>query len=728
MFQRKLFLFSFFLILVSGLAGIAWSQCDPDRNDSAVDAATIGFSETVSGYVCPTDSFDYYTFEVASGEDVTGTITFSSPQIGTVVRISGAVAGTMSEWSTTDSASSNSVDFTSGELVADTYYIRVTHWSAYAYDHEYTITMGLSGGTTSDCVDDGNEDASTASEIAFGETVSDYVCDTDHLDIWHFTVSDDDEGKGTVTLTASPGELEFYLYDSSEIEIHMEATSGGTLEYDLDSDGAALASGDYYIGVLLPLIWTEENSYTLELEEYVAPRTIDPGNFTYQRKFDPVGGEEEEEEGGTTTLADLPVKSVKRIAPSPGTPPWPVRRGNSKNNGRAANTGPFYGEGIRFITHNFELDVEDFTGGKYYNGLIVGADGQILILEHPSKKLLCFKIPDDDIKWELQTGSNKPACMGLDNHLYYIHQNKNDLVRAYGITGVTLWTKTIPGTGAKSVELTGKFIYTSVVEKPTGSTSIHMWNKEGNIVGKSGPLAGNIVGVVEDLANNAIYVQTGIALYKLNAEGKAVQTKNFPNYASRLSGTPGLIKPAVFDNGRVWAYDHGTQVAYLFGPDASTLGQVEYPHEPQAMCIASDGRFYVAIDGKIFCYEGLYSEVWEKDDSFYAESGAADHWVGDMVMDSLGIIYDCLYRDWYWPSSPDRDHQVSSIFEYLDPYEYDPDYGRNQVGTAWGPSSELVLHIMAEKPLGGGVELAIGGDRILVILHSTGYLQVRMRE
>jgi hypothetical protein len=315
------------LLILLAVGSVASGQCDPDGNNTSVDAVPIGLSETVSDWVCPDDPFDYYVFNI-SRDDVSGSINFDAPQTGTVFSIDGETTGSIYDRSTTDAVRSLTFTVNVGDLAPDTYYIRVSHWSAYTYDHEYAITMDLSAVSTSECVPDGNEEPSAASDIAFGDTVSDWVCDTDHLDIWHFTVASDEEGAGRIILTADPGELRLYVYDSTEAELYSGPTTDGRLEYELGTLESPLPSGEYYIGVLLPLARDDENSYTLRLLPYVGAVTFPGGALGVQRVHRPEEeGEEEEEEEGPARVLPLGGTALQ-VLRAPQVP-WPSSRGNA---------------------------------------------------------------------------------------------------------------------------------------------------------------------------------------------------------------------------------------------------------------------------------------------------------------------------------------------------------------------------------------------------------------
>ncbi len=136
-----IFIISVFALLAMG--GAASGQCVADNNDTAQNAAVLDLADTISDYVCPADTIDYYCFEVTSGQDISGKITFQSSVTGTVFKLTGEAAGAIFEDDSSDTVNQLEVEFSSGELAADKYYIRVSFWSTYAYDHDYTITLDL---------------------------------------------------------------------------------------------------------------------------------------------------------------------------------------------------------------------------------------------------------------------------------------------------------------------------------------------------------------------------------------------------------------------------------------------------------------------------------------------------------------------------------------------------------------------------------------------------------
>jgi len=130
------------LLLIFILSGWASGQCVPDGNDSAATAKPIGFTDTVADWVCPDDKFDYYSMVIPGGADASGTITFESPQVGTVIRFAGS-AGPIAENATSNTTHQYDIPIAAGSLTPGTYYLRVTFYSAYAYDHQYTLTLDI---------------------------------------------------------------------------------------------------------------------------------------------------------------------------------------------------------------------------------------------------------------------------------------------------------------------------------------------------------------------------------------------------------------------------------------------------------------------------------------------------------------------------------------------------------------------------------------------------------
>ena len=120
-------------------------QCIDDGNNTESDAVPIGYSETVSGVVCPDDPFDFYMLEIPADSDVSGSIMFSSPERSTVLRVEHSNTGTriINDRFTNEQVHEFTVNVPQGGIPAGTYYARVFFWSEAAFDHEYTLTLDL---------------------------------------------------------------------------------------------------------------------------------------------------------------------------------------------------------------------------------------------------------------------------------------------------------------------------------------------------------------------------------------------------------------------------------------------------------------------------------------------------------------------------------------------------------------------------------------------------------
>ncbi len=147
MFRLKDLRFILIPIFILILGGMASGDCEPnDGNDPAVNAVTIGPTETVTGAVCPDDLFDFYTITIPDGSDVSGTVTFSSPQESTVLRVirESTLENVIDDISTNDTTNSYDIPISKGTITPGKYYFRISFWSSAAYDHDYTLILNLS--------------------------------------------------------------------------------------------------------------------------------------------------------------------------------------------------------------------------------------------------------------------------------------------------------------------------------------------------------------------------------------------------------------------------------------------------------------------------------------------------------------------------------------------------------------------------------------------------------
>jgi len=705
------------LTIIVSVGDMTWGQCVADGNDTATAATLIGYTDTVTDVVCPDiDLFDYFAFAIAAAAEASGTITLDSPQTGTTMKISGP-DGDIFVNGTTDASHTLAYTIPAGGLGEGIYYIRTGFYSSYTFDHDYTLTLALVVSGGSDCVADNNEDAAHAVALSFGSTVSDWVCAADHLDIWRFTVASNPQGAGSVTLTAAPGELVLYLYDSASTELYRGTSSDGSLKYNLDSAGTALAPGEYYIGVLLPPARSDQNSYTLKLEEK-AETLVLPGQFGVYERVEPQPQPE-------ITLPAGPMQVRKPRVP------WPCSRGNRANNGRSYLPGPIVRQELDFVTIDFDLSVNDVKNNhKYYSGLLVGKDNWVYCLKHPAKELLAFHIPDTDVKWSHETGTAKSACLDDEGNIYYIHKNGRDIVCADGKTGDDKWKRAITESGSKSVELAGEFIYVARVNYETQTSYIHVYTKPGIRTNIWGPLDGSLVGVAEDTDKHFVYVQTGKRLYQIFWMGNVTWNKQYPVFENRPPGITGAIKPVINNNGEIWSYDAGTMKYYVYNSSGEKQLEGAFEKAPQAVCLGADGRFYVACEDKITCFTNWNTLQWQKSENFNEGTYACDFWAAAIILDSNSNLYNCYYRNWYFPGS-DQEPDLMCFIELLNTDDIADIHAstRNQAGDPdSGLDADLIEFVMDEKPPNGGVEMAIGEGNKLVILHLVGRLQVRMPE
>ena len=125
------------MILLLTAGSLASAQCDPDSHNDATSALEIGYEATVSDWVCPDDTWDYYYFDVPPGTDISGMITFEAEQSGTTFRIDGPPGAIFPERGTLDAERTFWIPIAAGTLTPGTYYLRVGFYSSRAYDHEY---------------------------------------------------------------------------------------------------------------------------------------------------------------------------------------------------------------------------------------------------------------------------------------------------------------------------------------------------------------------------------------------------------------------------------------------------------------------------------------------------------------------------------------------------------------------------------------------------------------
>ena len=601
------------ITLLFMLGGIAWGQCDPsDGNNDAAHAQPIGLDETVSDWVCPDDPFDFYVAEIPEGAEISGTITFSSPQVSTVLRVEHEATGTrvIPDWSTNEARSEFSVPITPGDIPGGRYIIRVSFWSDTAYDHEYTLTIDLSVVGGPECVVDGNDEPADAVEIAFDTVVNDWVCDIDHIDIWHFTVDESSEGRGSITLNADPGELILYLYDSSATELFHGSTDSGTVEYILDSGGPDLEPGEYYIGVFLPLARADANSYSLQLRDGPAIETMmDAGPLS------------------------------ERLPERPPANPWPNKHGSRYNANSVLFSGPPF-PGIKSMTwdtHRLTRDQME-THHRKYRDPIVSAHQRILVMDGTDRRIIALNSVTGDIAWEGYTFSYDPPCLGNNNDVYFLDQLTDSLVCADVTDGEIWWSQPLEETGHHNVKMVGTYVYTTV-STPYGApdpveTYVQAWNIDsarpwdatGNREFEIGPIPGYITGVIED-GRGYLYVQTYSHLCKYNLDGGEVWTRPL----ERSEDTHSVLGPVLDPKGRVWVHHYWSGRYVVYNKDGSIHKEGDYGFRVRAICFDHKGRTYVADEEEVHCFKDYDALEWTAE--------IDGHYIDDMALDVDGRLY-----------------------------------------------------------------------------------------
>ncbi len=669
----------FCLLIVMVMGGIALGQCEPDGHNDATTAIPIGFNESVTDYVCPADRFDYYYIDLPEGADVSGTITFEAEQTGTTLRIDGVAAVIFPEQGTTDAIRTLDIPIPAGSVPPGRYYLRVGHYSSYTYDHQYTLTLDLTltGGT--DCLADDNDDPANASELAFGSTVNDYVCSIDHLDIWHFRVTSALQGTGNITLTADPGEVFLYLYDSSETELFNGRTTDGEIEYALDAGGEALANGDYYIGIFLPLARTDENAYSLELRSgttgFVFPGTLMLEAHLYQ----------------------------------PPTPkcPWPAVHGGKYNASRSTFNGPS-GEMYEGLNFDMGLSVEDMDDRNiHYEGLLAGNHNRVYFFERPINRVRCLYIPTNRVQWQAVTGSWKPPCLDYDGRIYYISRGHDEVVCAEGTTGSERWRADIPEYNNMTVEMATTKIYVAGFESSLNSSHIYVFDQDGEQLWSEGPLDGMVAGIAEGPAG-VVYVQTTRALYKYRSDGVGDCWRQFSPGPVAFAMSPYPFGPVIAPDGNIWAFIGASTRWIVYHSNGDLMKTGSYAEMPRAVSQDTDGNFYVAFKNKVTCYRNYNSVVWNQ---------PFDKYVDDMIMGMDNKLYVCyIGRVQTHPGFP-YEH-----YAHLD--TLDPTDGHRINTEILDVEPQFIDFIDEETPVFGASSLAISEGGKIAFLHVSGVVQI----
>jgi len=723
--KRKGLFITIILMMLMGIGGNAWGLCVADSDNDEASATALGFTDSRSGWVCPdSDVFDFYKLEIPEGADVSGTISFHSPQESTVLRVYYYAGETqvriLDDAFTHEDYYEFTVHIPAGSIPATTYYARVFFWSAAAYDHEYTFSTDLTVTGLSDCQPDDNETPETSAEIAVNSSVNDWVCGADHLDIWHFDVSPDDEDDIQITLNADPGELVLYVYNEDGDELYHGPTVGGrrsvslgtlleeNLSFSLPAErypfekkvewgkkyykkesspgGKTMfqpgyggyrelfkITNDYYIGVFLPLARDDDNSYTLSIGKLF---TLDPGLFEgliERVPFDPIG----------------PVVET----------PWGSRFGSYYNAGRSTFNGPG-GPMFSNLKINKGLSRNDMLNNHMlFEGLLIGPNSTAYMLEKPNKLLHIINLNDGSTIGTRRTASHRPPCLGPDGACFFIHEGGRSLDSIGGFSGRV----SLPTDGQHAVEMVGNNIYVSTYVPGETSSYVHCISLGGDILWTNGPLDGRVAGIAET-PGGPVYIQTGKALYKFNSDGVADWHQMF------MVGFPegGPYAPLVGMDGNIWCYHAMNHSFSIFKSDGSFVNSRGFGEAIRAVTFGSDGRFYVALRNKVMCFNNWNDLAWEQ--HFSPE-------INDMIMG----MDDTIYLS-----------QVGRIQAHPGfPYEYDSNIitvnslnGATINRQHFDLNREAIDVVMDETAPFGFQDLAIGEGGKLISLYYSGQLEV----
>jgi len=594
----------------------------------------------------------------------------------------------VSDWSTNESRNTFTFEIGPGELEPGRYIVRLSYWSDAAYDHEYTLTMNITLDWGGNCSPDDNEDPEMALTIPYDTSVTDYVCGADHLDIWRFYVTDGAEGAGTVSLTVEPGELMFFLYNSSSEEIFSGRTTDGKLDYEFASSGEVLPEGSYFIGVLLPPARSEENEYKIEL--------------------------------GTGYITFIPgILVFDFLRPDA---PWPTKYGDARNTNRSYFPGPSYGMIRSFEYDNYELTLDEYRNpSRYFEGLLYGPDELLVFMEHPSNHIYGIR-PDlpSNPYWVIFSGSEEMPCFDSDGLLYYINQGRDRLVCKNHHMG-EVWDISLPSRSLPAVHMVGKYIYVSTGDN-RHRRDLHVYDRQGEIYNhddRNGMymftimgLDGEIIGVAEDVNHGCFYVQTRRFLYKFDFEGSKLWEKELRFIgASRDDAPGGYLAPIIGNDSRVWVYTPRDRGWRVYNQNGTLYLHGNYEGRIFSACLGSNGHLYVTTRMSAYCYKEWIEEVWHK------HLGPT---VDDMIMDSKDNLYFAqlyTFRD----RAGDRGERND---QYI--YVVEPEEGRLEATfDGIGVDTDILDYINENRYL--GIEhsyLAIGEDGQLALLHRSGLLQV----
>ena len=713
------------ILLVPG--SIAYGQCDSsDGNNDQAHAQPIGYQETVDGVVCPDDPFDFYTFEVAEGETVDGTIVLNADREGATLRIEGEVSGQIFDGSAGSFPYDIEAVLTSDDLAPDTYYVRVYHWQVFAHDHEYTLRMNLA---STECIPDGNEEPETAEDINFGDNVKDWICPEDRLDVYHFVVDTNLEGQGYVGIDPHGSFARLYIYGSEWNEIYKTSFitgETGLIDYSFTSyEGGRLPHGDYYIGVFLPLSREDTTQYEFTLERgelTVVSTVVLPG---------PGVGDDEEGDGIKPMVMEafpLDEKDGDGIKPMVSTldtlpidkssVPWPNIHCYANNGGFTNLPGPSW------IRDTSERWYPSGISDNNYRGLLVGNDNWVYFISRPGNDLYAVKTDEEDTFWKVQMGSDKPACLDNKGRVYYIHEDGERLIKAAGNNNVWVWSRNLPQGGSRSVELVGRNVYTSTVTSEPESY-VCAYSKDGDLLWNVGPFEGRMTGIGEDVSRSKVYIQTSRALYQYGFDGNQNWLRRFP-VMDEPSNMEGAFAPIIGKDGHIWTFYPKTRDAITYDKDGEIAGWIMLADEswPRSVVVDRFNTLYISTGNKILCYENWDELEWAYDPS--ASSSRNNYWFRDIILDSGGWLYTWYNKEYQppgetnsWGRTTTPPKEYSDYWLKLNSNTAEPSPFGGTTPMRFSPHGPPGL-----DPISATGEIAIGVNKKMFLLHFGGEFHI----
>ncbi len=623
-------------------------------DDTAAGATPLGYTDTVTDKVSPSDNFDYYTFTVKSGDIITGTITLDSQETGTTIKITDPAKTSIYNLGTTDTV--KSLAYTATEpMLEGIYFIRIGFYSAYPYEHNYTLTLNLqpAGEAPQEIRKPQSEELPEPMPLGWGETVEGTLTEGKRLDLWQFTVTDPEtEGNGKVAVESEPVDIRLSLYDSTKQELYSSKTENGGLEFGLNLKRSPLPEGDYYIALYLTPRKVEESHYTLTLTRTSKANDIQVAEGITKFK------------GPIATNKPLMLGVAEIIHPlGPDKSPWPMRRGGSQRRGCSSYKAP---SGKAAVVSDLDLSQAIDTSSRTLWGLVAGPNNMVYFIDQAKSKLYGWDI-FNGLVWQQDVGKNMTkVCLDGDGKVYAIHPDGGRLW-VLNPDGVPWTASSIPGgpgeglTMERDIWCVGKRIYTSSYSADRDKTYIWAMEKNGFIAWHVSELDGKVGNIAED-PNGSVYVQTGEWLRQYDNYGnerwwwKITPYHFYGNYYPKMFTKN--IGPIIGDKGYVYVNDVDITSFRVITADGQFYKDPSGTFDPYSFvvpytaCYSPDKKFYFAdYKGRIICCTDWTTEAW----SWQIPGDTVR--VHDMVMDgnnTLFVNYTSTtggnYRRQYWVS------------------------------------------------------------------------------